>query len=104
MNATGRYPARVLREHELDPGTRLTLIALYACADEEKKRTFMSAQELADLTGCAQRTVHHHLKRLTEKDWIRRVKKRDPRSAGHFFGVELCYDLAGKRRKASADD
>lgn len=97
MRAIGSYPACILGWRAVDPGQRLTLITLYALANDEMV-VWASAQEIADANGYTLRATHQHLRHLAGYGQTRPVKRKDPRSNAHFKGIELRMNTNGDER------
>jgi hypothetical protein len=98
MRATVSCPVSVLSADELDAGTRITLITLYALAREDTMIVWAHAQEIADINGYTMRSIHAHVQTLMEHEYLRTVQREDPRGGGYFRGYELRFDIAGKDR------
>ena len=55
---------------ELDPATKLLLLALFAHADDHGAGIYVSTEHLCELTGLPRRTVFRHLSLLAERKYL----------------------------------
>ena len=95
MRGTGTFPIRVLDEHDLEHGERLTLVAMYSLAGSDDI-VWHGTTQLAEKMGYALRTIQKHLRSLSDSGWIERVSRPDPRGGGSFHGYRLMRPLRRK--------